>query len=99
MMKSTHRAEWKRYQEAVGNGQQRGGIMNGSGVSSNKSIFSSQASVEEGEEKSSISSDTLSMLEEGAASYDGSSVPMGEEVEGDTISFGSSQQSLAKANA
>jgi len=62
-------------------------------------FFSSQASVEEGEEESSISSDTLSMLEEGAASYDGSSVPMGEEVEGDTISFGSSQQSLAKANA
>ena len=39
------------------------------------------------------------MLEGGAVSYDGSSIPMGEEVEGDTVSFSSSQKSREKANS
>ena len=65
--------------------------MNGPGVSGD-SIFSSQpAAADAGPSEGG----TLSMLEQGAASYDGS-VPMDEE--GDTISVGSSQQSRAKAN-
>lgn len=48
--------------------------MSGSGVSSN-SIFSAKETVDNGEENV----DTLSMLEQGAVSYDGSSVPTGDE--------------------
>lgn len=93
VIKSKHRAEWKRYQESIDNFQSRGGIMNGAGVSSN-SIFSSNSEYGGAE---GVEGSTLSMLEEGAASYDGN-IPMGEEIEGDRISV-SSQHSRAKANA
>ena len=94
VIKSTHRAEWKRYQEEVESGQeQRGGIMNGGGVSGN-SIFSSKTDSGTGPEDAS---DTLSMLEQGASTYDGSSVPMGDESEADSISINSSNQSRARA--
>lgn len=94
VIKSTHRAEWKRYQEEVESGQeQRGGIMNGGGVSGN-SIFSSKTDSGTGPEDAS---DTLSMLEQRASTYDGSSVPMGDESEADSISINSSNQSRARA--
>ncbi len=100
VIRSAHRAELKHYQEEVLNGeQQKGGIMNWSSASK-KSIFPSRFPVDNTQE-TWIDNDTLSMLEEGAASYDGSSVPMGgEDVEVDAISFGtSSQRTRAKANA
>ena len=99
VMRSAHRTEMKQYREAMERSQEQGGgIMNGSGLSSNKSIFNQETSGSvEDEYASGI--DALSMLEEGAVSYDGSSIPMGEEVEGDTVSFSSSQKSREKANS
>jgi len=97
VIKSSHRAEWKRYQESVESGQeQRGGIMNGGGVSGN-SIFSSKTDTGTGPEDEEIASDTLSVLEQGASTYDGSSVPMGDDNEADSISINSSNQSRARA--
>ena len=58
----------------------RGGIINGAGLSS-ESVFSSKESTLDGNNESL---DKLSMLEQGAASYDGS-VPLGD----DTIEDGS----------
>lgn len=68
VIKSAHRAEWQRYQDMGKQEEQRGGIMSGGNISGN-SIFSTQ--------ESSNSEDTLTMLEQGAASYDGSYIPMG----------------------
>ncbi len=67
--------------------------MNGGGVSGN-SIFSSKTDSGTGPEDAS---DTLSMLEQRASTYDGSSVPMGDESEADSISINSSNQSRARA--
>ena len=75
----------------------RGGIINGSVVSS-KSIFSSKDSTK-GDSEESL--DTLSILEQGAASYDGSSIPSGDEaIKSDTPSNLSNQKrsSSAKVN-
>ncbi len=99
-MRSSHKAEWKRYQEALAGKEQQGGggIMNGSGVSStNKSIFAPQDN-DVDQDDTSIGGDTLSMLEEGAASFDGSSPMGGEGIESDTITVSSPQQSRAKVN-
>ena len=52
--------------------------MSGGGVGSQKSVFAPQAGKAE---ESSAQEETLSLLEQGAASYDGH-VPMGGEVEG-----------------
>eukprot|EP01083_Nonionella_stella_P209176 758504_1 len=79
VIKSAHRAEYKRYQEALSSNEQRGGIMNGSGVSNNnESIFSSPQDGNDANDNgngNADGNDPLSMLEQGAASYDGS-VPL-----------------------
>lgn len=96
VIKSAHRAEYQRYQEALSSNQQRGGIMNGPGVS-NESIFSNPQDENEG---NADDNDPLSMLEQGAASYDGSvPLPMGDDDVDEKITVTSSQQSRAKANA
>ena len=71
-MKSAHRAEWNQYKQTLAESNDRGGIMTGSGLSS-ESVF---ATKDTGASESDI--DTLSMLEQGAAAYDGS-VPSGDE--------------------
>ncbi len=95
-MKSIHRAEWKEYQESLKeeSGVGRSGIMGGSGVSSN-SIFSSNES-----DSSATGQDALSMLEQGAAAYDGSTVPQGDESIDDASFLASKQErsSSAKVN-
>jgi hypothetical protein len=97
VIKSAHKAEWKSYQEAAETNKGRGGIMSGGGISGSSSFSSSTTkSSEDGKE---IAADALSMLEQGAAIYDGSSVPMGEESDGDsTLSINSQNQSRARAN-
>ena len=103
VIKSAHRAEYKRYQEALSSNQQRGGIINGSGVSNNESIFSSPQDGNDGNGNGNADgSDPLSMLEQGAASYDGSvPLPIGDgDDDGDgKVTITSSQQSRAKASA
>ena len=101
VIKSAHRAEYTRYQEALSsNEQQRGGIMSGSGVSNeSSSIFSSSQNGEN--DSNDDGSDPLSMLEQGAASYDGSvPLPIGDaDDDGDgTVTITSSNQSRAKAS-
>ena len=96
-MKSIHRTEWKEYQESLlkeKSGVGRSGIMSGSGVS-NDSIFSSKDS-----ESSGTSQDALSMLEQGAAAYDGSTVPQGDESIDDASFLANKQErsSSAKVN-
>ncbi len=80
ILKSAHRAEWRQYQESLAgktHNSERGGIMSGS-VSSSSSIFSPKDSGE-GKEHDNTE-DKLSMLKQGAASYDGNSVPSGDEI-------------------
>eukprot|EP00557_Chaetoceros_sp_GSL56_P010360 CAMPEP_0176479274 /NCGR_PEP_ID=MMETSP0200_2-20121128/1651_1 /TAXON_ID=947934 /ORGANISM="Chaetoceros sp., Strain GSL56" /LENGTH=1278 /DNA_ID=CAMNT_0017875305 /DNA_START=153 /DNA_END=3985 /DNA_ORIENTATION=+ len=101
VIKSIHRAEWKRYQQSAKHGQQRqgGGIMSGvSSVSSTtNSVFAPQGA---GGDGPSLEEDALTMLEQGAASYDGSSIPIGGEVEGDSVrSINVNHQSRAKVNS
>jgi hypothetical protein len=57
-----------------------GGIMSGGGVGSSSSVFAPQAKHEEAAVQQS---DTLTLLEQGASSYDSSS-PMGGQVEGES---------------
>jgi hypothetical protein len=77
VMRSYNRQHWRQMSE----GQQgsTGGIMSGGGVSSQKSVFAPQTGKEE---EQSAQTETLSLLEQGAASYDGH-VPMGGEIEGE----------------
>ncbi len=97
VIKSAHRAEWKRYQEALQSEEQRGGIMNGPAVS-NDSIFSNNSG--SANDDLPAGNDALSMLEQGAAAYDGSiPLPTADGGEDGTISISSGQQSRAKATA
>ena len=79
---SVMRALNRQYYQSLNSNAERsggGGIMSGGGVGSeSSSVFAPQAKQEEA---ASAQSDTLSLLEQGAASYDGSS-PLGGEVEG-----------------
>jgi hypothetical protein len=77
IMRSYNRQHWRQYNDGH-QGTSGGGIMSGGGVGSQKSVFAPQAGTEE---ESSAQSDTLTLLEQGAASYDGH-VPMGGEIEG-----------------
>ena len=91
VIKSSHRAEWKKYQEALAREEQRGGIMSGGAVSSSSaSIFSSAT-----DPLSDADGNVLSMIEEGAVAYDGT-VPMGDENENSNIRTSSTGQ---KANS
>lgn len=102
VIKSVHRAEWKRYQQSAKDTQQRqGGIMSGASVSSTaNSIFTPQGATDTDKDGSSSEEDALAMLEQGAASYDGSSIPSGDEVEGDSVlSVNVNHQSRAKVNS
>eukprot|EP00956_Cyclotella_meneghiniana_P007833 scaffold10444_cov71-Cyclotella_meneghiniana.AAC.7 len=79
IIKSYNRQHWRQmnnHQESTG------GIMSGGGVGSQKSVFAPKAG---NEEVPSENSDTLSLLEQGAASYDGHA-PMGGENDGDVAS-------------
>ena len=97
VIKSAHRAEWKRYQEALQSEEQRGGIMNGPAIS-NDSIFSNNSG--SANDDLPAGNDALSMLEQGAAAYDGSNpLPTADDGEDGTISISSGQQSRAKATA
>lgn len=90
VIKSAHRAEWKKYQEALSKEEERGGIMSGGAVSSSgASIFSSPI-----DPQSDSDGSVLSMIEEGAVTYDGT-VPMGDENENSNIRTSSTGQ---KAN-
>ena len=75
IMKSTNRAQWKEYKKNIDSQETiRGGIMSGSSTVSSQSIFSPKP------EESSETSETLSLLEQGAATYDGKTIPTGEEI-------------------
>ena len=90
VIKSAHRAEWKKYQEALSKEEERGGIMSGGAVSSSgASIFSSPI-----DPQSDSDGNVLSMIEEGAVAYDGT-VPMGDENENSNMRTSSTGQ---KAN-
>lgn len=78
LMKSYNRQYYRQMNEGH-HGASSGGIMSGGGVGSQKSVFAPQAGTKE--EEPSAQAETLSLLEQGAASYDGH-VPMGGEVEG-----------------
>mmetsp|Transcript_26208 Transcript_26208/g.39292 ORF Transcript_26208/g.39292 Transcript_26208/m.39292 type:complete len:444 (+) Transcript_26208:188-1519(+) len=100
VLKGIHKKEWKEYQESLlkdksGAGRS-GGIMSGSGVSS-ESIFSSN---DPGSDSSGVGQDALSMLEQGAAAYDGSTVPQGDESMDDASFLANKQErsSSAKVN-
>lgn len=75
IMRSYNRQHWRQMSEGQQSGS--GGIMGGAGVGSQKSVFAPRAQ----EEQPSAQEETLSLLEQGAASYDGH-VPMGDEVDG-----------------
>jgi hypothetical protein len=79
VMRALNRQYYKSVNGGESTGRSGGGIMSGTGVGSqSSSVFAPKAKQNE----DSISqSDTLSILEQGAASYDGHS-PMGGEVEG-----------------
>jgi hypothetical protein len=79
VMRGYNRQQWKAYNDGHQATTGGGGIMSGGGVSSQQSVFAPKASAKE--EEASAQSETLSLLEQGAASYDGQSV-MGGEAEG-----------------
>lgn len=81
IMRSFNRHHWRQMNEGH-QAVSTGGIMSGGGVGSQKSVFAPQA---EKEEESSSQQQTLSLLEQGAASYDGH-VPMGGEIDGESES-------------
>jgi hypothetical protein len=100
VIKSIHRTEWKRYQEsALKAQQQHGGIMSGPAVSSHSnSIFAPDGrDVNNADKSDSFTADALTMLEQGAASYDGSYIPSGDDFESEfRASSNLNQQSRTK---
>lgn len=76
------RALNRQYYNSVNNGggseRSGGGIMSGGGLGQHSSVFAPKAK----ENEEAPQSDTLTLLEQGAAAYDGNSSPMGGEVEG-----------------
>ncbi|KAL3807720.1 hypothetical protein ACHAXA_008293 [Cyclostephanos tholiformis] len=79
VMRALNRQYYKNVNGGESTGRSSGGIMSGTGVGSqSSSVFAPKAKQNE---DSIAQSDTLSILEQGAASYDGHS-PMGGEVEG-----------------
>jgi len=96
VMKAINRVEWRRYRESSQKELGRGGIMNGSENFSKESIFSPQRKEID---QSSEQSQTLSIIEQGAASYDGD-IPSGEEImDSETVSDAARQQSSARKKA
>ena len=80
IIRSYNRQHWRK----MNNGHQEstGGIMSGGAIGSQKSVFAPKAG---NEEVPSENTDTLSLLEQGASSYDGHA-PMGGENDGDVAS-------------
>ena len=77
VMRSFNRKHWKSFSE--GNQDRTvGGIMSSGVVGSQKSVFASHPSQND---EISAQSETLTILEQGAAAYDGH-IPMGGEIEG-----------------
>lgn len=93
IVKSAHRAEWNQYKKTLtGNDkqQQGGGIMSESSSISNESVFARK------DEEANVGNlDPLAMLEQGAAAYDGSSVPSGDEAEDETSNLPNHQRSTS----
>ena len=84
-MKSLSRMEWEEYQENLSKEQSSGGVLGGGSLvsSSTKPVFSSTSSTEPSKEKNDNAdqgNEILNILEQGAASYDGKTVPNGDEV-------------------
>jgi hypothetical protein len=73
VLKSVNRAKRREYEQLPQAHSRTSGVLSGASIS-DKSIF--QRAQEEPKSKS----DTLSLLEQGAASYDGQSLPDGEEI-------------------
>jgi len=76
VMKALNRQYYKNYNSGSADNSGGGGIMSGGGVGSQSSVFAPKQN-----EEKSAQSETLNLLEQGAAAYDGNS-PMGGEVEG-----------------
>ena len=87
VIRGLNRARWKEFQTARDHqATSRGGVMSGdSFASGSKSIF---AKTEGSDEDAPEQSGTLSLLEQGAAAYDGH-VPSGDEIEGEENRAGS----------
>jgi len=75
VMRAINRQQWKTFSEAQFD-RSGGGIMSGGGVGSNKSVFAPKAAPE-----TDAQQETLDILEQGAAAYDGH-IPMGGELAG-----------------
>jgi len=72
VLKSINKAKRREYENALAKDSRGGGVLGGTTLS-DKSIF------QKPQENPSSRSETLSILEQGAASYDGQNVPDGEE--------------------
>ncbi len=75
VMRAINRQQWKSFNEAQYD-RSGGGIMSGSGVGSSTSVFAPKAAP-----ATDAQQETLTILEQGAAAYDGH-IPMGGEIEG-----------------
>lgn len=73
VIKSINRAKRREYENSIPKDSRSGGVLGGA-TFSDKSIF------QKSQENPTTQSDTLSILEQGAASYDGRTLPDGEEM-------------------
>jgi hypothetical protein len=76
VLKSTNRVKRREYEKSLEKDSRSGGVLGGGSFSDNKSIF------QKSQENPTSKSETLSILEQGAASYDGQKLPDGEEMGG-----------------
>ena len=73
VLKSVNRAKRREYEDSFANDSRTGGVLGG-GSLSDKSIF------KKSQENPTAKSETLTILEQGAASYDGQTHPDGDEM-------------------
>jgi hypothetical protein len=73
VLKSTNRVKRREYEKSLEKDSRSGGVLGGASFS-DKSIF------QKSQENPASKSETLSILEQGAASYDGQKLPDGEEM-------------------
>ena len=85
LMKALNRQYYKSFESAQSQGAGGGGIMSGGGVGADSaSVFAPRA---DQKEEGAAQSETLTLLEQGAASYDGNN-PLGGAVEGTESNLG-----------
>ena len=90
VIKSVNRAEWRNFHESSARGSgERGGIISGSGSYLNSESVFKSAQSDDSMQKGG--GEILSILEQGAASYDGTSAPI-EESEDNTVNFNSNRK-------